>query len=198
LKRRSLSTLAALFAALPSCAPRSAAVTAQPDARTESGELAELMPLVDGTVSSFVTEDDLGQRGSFVLEISRPRPDVAELAIAGKVQRLLLSERAVDHAAGGSLLALPLERGRTFRGSFGEVTILETGASIEVPAGLLTRCVQTREESRKPARRVDSWYCPGVGLARFVVSGSGAKDALSFEALLVSHGPRVDFAAPSP
>ena len=154
--------------------------------------LAEVLPLADRTVSSFRTRTDAGDEGILMLEIYRPRPDLAELEIAGRIQRLVVHEDAVLHATGGQLLGTPLEKGRTFRGAFGTVRIVEVNAEVVVPLGKIPRCVLTVEESIQPPKRVETAYCAGIGLTKMIVEASGDAEVLRIETELVSHGPRVD------
>lgn len=160
--------------------------------------LAEVLPLVDRTVSSFRTRTDAGDEGVLMLEIYRPRPDLAELEIAGRIQRLVVHEDAVLHATGGQLLGTPLEAGRTFRGAFGTVRIVDVNAEVVVPMGKIPRCVLTIEESIQPPKRVETAYCAGIGLTKMIVEASGDAEVLRLETELVSHGPRVDLRKSGP
>ncbi len=153
--------------------------------------LEDLLPLKDKTVSSFATQSDLGDEGILMLEIFRPRHDLAELKIAGRVQRLHVTERRVAHASGGILLQPPLTRGATFRGSFGEVTITEVNASFTVPAGTYHGCLTTVEESLRPPKRSTTVFCPKVGLTHMVVESFGEESG-RLETNLTHHGERVD------
>ncbi len=188
--RRLLASLA-LLSPLACGGPPPAAA---PEEKGPSGPLtlAEILPLEDATVSSFVTRTDAGDEGILILEIFRPRPNLVELQIAGHVQRLLLEGGAVQHATGGVLLSEPLEAGRTFRGSFGEVRIDAVDVEVQVPLGTLKRCVLTTEESQNPPKRAETAFCSGVGLTRMVVEAEGDAAVLRIETELQSHGPRVD------
>ena len=150
-----------------------------------------LLPLEHDTVFSYETETDAGEVGLMILQIRRPRSDLAELDVAGRVQRLDIDATSVMHASGGYLLKDPIRAGATFQGSFGLVTILETGQQVHLPAGTFDDCVLTREQSERPFKRADSTYCLGVGLVSLVVEASGDADVLRVETRLKSHGPRV-------
>lgn len=184
--------VAAALAACGSQKPPQAATTGPQGPLT----LEELMPLEDDTVSSFETENDLGETGMFVLEINRPRPSTAELSIAGDVQRLIIEKKGISRARGGYLLRVPFEEGATFRGAFGTVTLSKVNHEHEVPAGRFDRCVTTVEESTRPPKRATSVFCSEVGLVELVVEGAGDADVLRLEARLKTHGPRVDLRRP--
>ena len=155
---------------------------------TESS-LERILPLKDQTISQFQSISDGGEPSTFVLEIGRPRPELAELRISGRVQRLLVEPGRVDHATGGTLLQEPIEVGRTFRGSFGQVTITDINHTLTVPAGTFKNCVVTTEEGTTPPRRATSVYCPAVGLTSLVVEAFGGEGA-RLENVLTQHGPR--------
>jgi len=173
------------------CSPAKAPSTLTAEAAPSSPVL-EYLPLRDATVSQFEMTTDGGAPGMFVLEISRPRDGLAELRIAGHVQRLHLEPTRIVHATGGTLLEEPLRVGHHFRGAFGEVTITDMQRTIEVPAGRFEQCLVTVEESTAPARRATSVYCKGVGLVALTVEAFGAEGGL-LENRLTQHGPRVRF-----
>ncbi len=153
-------------------------------------ELHQMLPLIDGTVSNFRMVTDLGEEGILVLEIFRPREELAELKIAGRAQRLAVEENRISHTTGGILLETPLEEGRSFKGSFGMVTITETDQLVEVPAGTYAGCLTTVEESTTPPKRSTSTYCPGIGLVIMEVESFGEEAGL-VRTELSYHGPRV-------
>lgn len=151
-----------------------------------------MLPLEDQMVSNFHMTTDLGDDGILVLEIYRPRPEIAELKIAGRTQRLVVDERRISHAAGGILLETPLEKGHKFTGSFGDVTITTTNELVTVPAGTYSGCLTTVEESTSPPKRSTSTYCPGIGLVRMEVESFGEGAGL-VRTELTYHGPRIEF-----
>lgn len=176
---------------------------APPPAESSTGPtgpltLAEVLPLTHNTVSSFETHTEDGSEGLLILGITRPREGLAELEIAGRVQRLQVEPSWIGHATGGELLREPLEVGATFPGAFGTVRITEVNVPLSVPAGQFQRCVFTLEESQNPPKRVESAYCSGVGLTRMLVEAETDEGLLRMESLLTQHGPRVDLNKPSP
>src|SRR5690606_2729392 len=125
------------------------------------------------------------------LEIFRPRPELAELKIAGRIQRLAVESTRISQATGGILLEEPLKKGRSFKGAFGTVTITETDQLVKVPAGTYAGCLTTVEESQDPPKRSTSIFCPGIGLVLMEVESFGADSAL-VRTELTYHGPRID------
>ena len=162
-----------------------------PRAEATHTTLAELLPLEDKTVSSFEMSSDMGEEGLLILEIFRPRPDMAELVIAGRTQRLLVEPHRITQLSGGTVLEEPLQKGHEFTGPFGRTTIVDDDVRVELPAGKFEHCLTTVEESQRPAKRAVSTYCRGVGLAHLVVETFG-EDAVRLETRLTSHGPRFD------
>lgn len=153
--------------------------------------LHQLFPLKDRTVASFEMETDLGDKGVLVLEISRPRPELAELKIAGRVQRLTVEENRISQTTGGILLEEPIEAGHSFRGPFGTVTITEVGQQVTVPAGTYAGCIVTVEEAADPPKRATSTYCPGIGLVGMQVESFGEGAGL-ITTRLSYYGPRFE------
>lgn len=190
---RLLLSLAALVLAAPGCGPSAAPSTA-PSAVVEEAppELHQMLPLKDQTVSNFRMTTDLGDEGILVLEIYRPRPELAELKIAGRAQRLAIEDNRISQTTGGILLETPLKKGHTFIGSFGTVTISETSQLVTVPAGTFSGCLTTVEESTTPPKRSTSTYCPGIGLVLMEVESFGESAGL-VRTELSYHGPRVEF-----
>jgi hypothetical protein len=126
------------------------------------------LPLEHDTVFSYETsvEPD-GVRGLLVLEVKRRRPELAELVVAGRAQRMNVSERAVELVTGGALLRAPLAEGASWRGDFGRVRVTSVTRSVTVPAGSFRDCVETIEEmtSSEGTKRTTTAFCPGVGIA---------------------------------
>jgi len=194
MRRLSLPSCLLGFAlgALSACASQQAHEASSRKAQLGPLKTAEVLPLTHKTVSRFTSQTEGGEQGSFVLEIFRPRVDLAELKIAGRVQRLIVRDDRVLHATGGELLGDPLEVGRSFQGAFGQVTITKVDVGIDLPAGHLDRCVTTVEESQMPPKRSTSTYCSKAGLVHMKVEAGDASEISELEARLVSHGPRMD------
>lgn len=155
-------------------------------------ELHQMLPLEDQMVSNFRMTTDLGDEGILVLEIFRPRPELAELKIAGRAQRLAIEQNRISQTSGGILLETPLEKGHSFIGSFGTVTITKTNELVTVPAGTYSGCLTTVEESTTPPKRSTSTYCPGIGLVLMEVESFGESAGL-VRTELTFHGPRIEF-----
>jgi hypothetical protein len=180
------------------CAAPPAAVVAAGTSGAASG-LARYLPLEDGTVLSYdtVTEPG-GERGLLVLEIRRPNAETAELVVAGKAQRLRVSESAVATYAGGILLREPLEAGAGWKGDFGHVRLVRTDRSLTVGAGTFSACVETLEEmaTRDGEKRTTTVYCPGVGIALRETEAEQGAVHQSERISLKSYGPKFSPAAP--
>src|SRR5262245_51993433 len=84
--------------------------------------VARYLPLEHDTVYSYETHmEPGGDRGLLILEIRRHRPELAELVVAGRAQRLNVSATSVELVKGGGLLGEPLSLGDLGGGGFGRV-----------------------------------------------------------------------------
>lgn len=134
---------------------------------TSSG-VARFLPLEDATVFSYeTTMEPGGERGLLVLEVKRPRAELAELIVAGRSRRMNVTPSAVAHVTGGFLLREPLAVGAHWRGDFGHVRVTSVDRRVVVPAGTFEGCVETVEEMSTDAgtKRTTTSYCPAVGIA---------------------------------
>src|SRR4051812_37371674 len=81
---------------------------ATPEATAPKSEappsVSELMPLQHDSVLSYETLSDSGDTGLMILNVRRPRPELAELDVAGRVQRLDVQPNSVSVKTGGYLL----------------------------------------------------------------------------------------------
>lgn len=155
-----------LAAASSGCAAPSPPAKAQEPA--PKGGVFRYMPLEDGTVFSYETSTQpSGEKGLLVLEIRRPRPQMAELVVAGRVRRLEVTEGALAHVTGGFLLKEPLAKGAEWKGDFGRVVVTNTERSVMVPAGEFVDCLETVEEvaNAEGSKKTTTAYCPGIGIA---------------------------------
>jgi len=160
-----LPTLGALSLALACGSPQPAPET-KPKAATKVG-VTRYLPLEDATVFSYETRvDPDGERGLLVLEVRRRRPELAELVVAGRAQRLNVSEGAIELVTGGALLREPLTEGATWRGDFGRVRVTSVARTVTVPAGTFQGCLETVEEmtSAEGTKRTITAFCPDVGI----------------------------------
>lgn len=164
--RRAWLALLALAGASSGCAAPAPEVKAPPPAPALG--VLRYMPLQDGTVFSYETSTQpSGDKGLLVLEIRRPRPQMAELVVAGRVRRLEVTEDALAHVTGGFLLKAPLTPGAEWRGDFGRVVVTNTERSVAVPAGEFVDCLETVEEATNAegSKKTTTAYCPGIGIA---------------------------------
>jgi hypothetical protein len=181
-----------LLALLPSCG-------GEPQAKSPDGsvggpvtDVQRLYPLEHNTVFSYVTTDEKGQTGIYVIEVGRPRATMAELKVAGNVFRRYISADGIQVAGGGYVLRSPLTEDAEWKGEFGEVSVKSMSRSIKVPAGDFGNCVETEESADTPAytKTATSVFCPGIGMVYYEVQGeqSGVKVLQRLE--LKSFGPR--------
>jgi hypothetical protein len=165
-------------------------------------DLARYLPLPDHTVYTYQTRnEETGESGLLMLEVSRPSPELAELRVAGRVRRLEIKADAIRHTNGGAVLALPIRKGAHWFGQDGPVQVTAVNVTAKVPAGRYTGCVETQESGGLPdaGRRTTTVYCPNVGIVKLVIEASNQGDLVTEVAELRSFGPKVDFirAAPS-
>lgn len=174
--------------ALLGCAATQPAETAPAQRRVEG--LEKYVPLHEGFVYQYDVETDTGETGRMMVQVTRPRPGLAELSVAGKVQRLEVSASSVRHATGGFLLKAPLQVGAEWKGQFGKVRVASVTRSIQTPAGSFSDCVETIEEATLPtAKRATSIFCLGVGMVALTIEGSLDGESARVETRLRSYGP---------
>jgi len=182
----------ALFATSLSCA-------APPQAKPEAPaapvtEVARYVPFENNTVFSYETYiEDTNERGILVFEISRPRPELAELSVAGQVRkRYYFEPGGVRSAQGGYLLKAPLVANAEWQGDDGRVKVTSVNQNVEVPAGRFAGCIQTVEEAKLAAatRTTTTVFCPGVGITSLQIEGEQEGTSVLQRLNLKSFGPR--------
>lgn len=153
--------------------------------------VSDYLPLENNTVMSFETETEgSAERGLLIMQVRRPRPNVVELDVGGKIRRLDLTKEGVKIVESGWLLKKPLEVGATFVGQNGPVRVKSIHTAIDVPAGHFTDCVETEEIS--PAARTLTTFCPLVGITLLDVESMAVSNPERVTARLKAHGPRID------
>lgn len=195
--RRVGTSLWALWLAAPlvnACA-QPPAPAAAPAPQTVKGGVERFLPLTDATVFAYDSlSEPSGEKGMLVLEVRRPRAELAELSVAGRVQRLEIDATGIRHLTGGWLLKLPLVLGASWRGDFGTVEVTSLDRKLSVPAGQFGDCLETVESASGADfdKRTTTAYCPGVGIAqrRTDVESNEGNGVESLT--LRSFGPRVD------
>ena len=157
-------------------------------------ELTRFVPFTNDTVLSYETYiEDTNEHGIAVFEIKRPRPELAELSIAGQVRKRYYFEPAgVRSAQGGYLLKSPLALNAKWTGDDGEVTVSKVDQSIDVPAGKFSGCLETVEQAKlaTATRKTTTVFCPGVGIALLQIEAEEAGTSVLQRLTLKSFGPR--------
>lgn len=160
--------------------------------RASSGTGAErYFPLVDGHIYLYVTTAEGGDNGLLVARVHRSGEREGELRLPSGVRRFkYTAEGIVRVDTGAFVLKEPLSAGTTWSGEHGgRARITAMDASITVPAGRYSGCVQTLEErlGDRPVRYV-STFCPDVGLVSLEAVGSASYE----KAELKSYAPPFD------
>jgi hypothetical protein len=157
-------------------------------------ELTRLIPLTDNTVFSYETYiEDTNERGIAVFEIKRPRPELAELSVAGQVRkRYYFEPGGVRSGHGGYLLKSPLALNAHWTGDDGQVRVTAVDQSIDVPAGKFSGCLQTVEQAQlgATARKTTTVFCPGVGITTLEIEANQTGVSVLQRLTLKSFGPR--------
>ncbi|MES1173764.1 MAG: hypothetical protein ABUL62_05495 [Myxococcales bacterium] len=157
-------------------------------------DLTRLIPLTDNTVFSYETYiEDTNEHGIAVFEIKRPRPELAELSVAGQVRKRYYFEAGgVRSGHGGYLLKLPLTLNAQWTGDDGQVKVTAVDQSIDVPAGKFSGCLQTIEQAQLGAatRKTTTVFCPGVGITTLEIEANEGGVSVLQRLSLKSFGPR--------
>lgn len=183
--------LALLFAAATGACSASTPAKA-PSPLQNKDALARYLPLAHDTVYSYDTFSEVsGEHGLLVMRVRRPRTDLAELDVAGRIQRLYIGEKGVSLATGGYLLRIPLAVGAEWVGDFGKVKVTALDRKVRVPAGSFERCVETVEEiaSGEIKKRTLTVYCPDVGIVMRETQGQSGTEVALERIELKSYGP---------
>ena len=184
--------LCLLLLALPACGAEQQARSPDGSVGGPVTDLERLYPLEHNTVFSYVTTDDAGTTGIYVIEVSRPRSTTAELKVASKVFRRQISADGIQVPSGGYVLRAPLTADAEWPGEFGNVSVKTLSRSIKVPAGEYGNCVETVEIAQTPAytKTATSVFCPGIGMVYYLLEGVQDGEVLSQKLELKSFGPR--------
>jgi hypothetical protein len=174
-------------ASAPSNQPAAAAAAPATD-------LTRLIPLADNTVFSYQTYiEETNEHGLAVFEIKRPRPELAELSVAGQVRKRYYFEAGgVRSGHGGYLLKLPLSLNAQWVGDDGQVKVTAVDQIIDVPAGKFSGCLQTVEQAQLGAatRKTTTVFCPGVGITVLEIEANEGGVSVLQRLSLKSFGPR--------
>lgn len=196
--RRALASCSLLSTLLvASCAAQSAAEPSLPRAAA-ANELTRYLPLENDTVFSYETYiEDTNERGIAVFEIKRPRPELAELSLAGQVRkRYYFEPGGVRSSHGGYLLKSPLSLNAEWTGDDGKVRVTNVNQSVDTPSGKYSGCLQTVEEAQLGAatRKTTTVFCPGIGITVLEIEAAQEGVNILQRLTLKAFGPR--FKAP--
>ncbi len=199
---RRLALFLGLMPTLGACgASTSGAGTQSPTGPRNFDEITVLerwMPLKDGSIYSYETRHSVAGAAPEVgvLTLSVRRDDATHVRLEGgtTTRHLTLTPQAIADAGGGSLLELPLELGHSWTGLSGPVKVTAVGVSVDVPAGHFDGCLQTEELASDGTheRSVLTTWCPGVGMAQFLMRLTGDSGEDRLQAELRYHGPKLD------
>jgi len=191
---RALASLSLLSAVLSAACAAGQATPGRAPEKPTPGELTRYLPLENDTVFSYETYiEDSNERGIAVFEISRPRPELAELSIAGQVRKRYYFEPAgVRSGHGGYLLKSPLSLNAEWTGDDGKVKVTSVNQSVDAPAGKFTGCLQTVEDAQLAGatRRTTTVFCPGVGITVLEIEAQQQGVSVLQRLTLKSFGPR--------
>jgi hypothetical protein len=171
----------------------------EPQAKSPDGSIGgpvtdaqRLYPLEHNTVFSYATTAEDGTTGIYVIEVGRPRQTMAELKVAGKVERRYISAEGIQVPGGGYVLHMPLSKDAEWRGEFGDVRVSSMSKSVKVPAGDFGNCLETVEEADTPAytKTATTVFCPGIGMVSYLIEAEQNGAKLSRKLELKSFGPR--------
>ncbi len=191
------SLLASAMSLSAACTPHSQGAAGPTEVTTplSDGVVERLMPLEDRTVYTYDTHsENSAEHGVLIVQISRPRPDRADLRMGSHTERLQLEPGAITFVEGGYLLKSPIVKGSRWRSKFGIVDVVDADEQIDVPAGRFVGCVRTveREDGTGGSKQVTSVYCPHVGLVLLDAEAVGDQGLNRETAVLKSFGARVD------
>lgn len=154
-------------------------------------ELERYFPLVDGTIYSYQTENEAGERGLLVARVHRADATHGELHFpSGKRKFYFAADGVHIEPTGDFVLAAPLAVGATFRGqNGGQARIEDTQVVIDVRAGSYRDCIRVVEDRGGDRRaRYVTTFCPGVGVVVIEAQSGTAYE----RAELVHAGPPVN------
>ncbi len=193
-------TLAAAAVSLLACAlPLACGHANTPAAAPASASgLERFLPLTDKYIYTYETvRDDTRERDMFMVRVRRRDASTAELITGARIRSLIVEPDAIRRREGGYLLRAPLQVGATWAGdNGGQTRVVDTSATVDVPAGKFQGCVRTVEELAAGAKgRITTSYCPDVGIAQMIIEEPADGEMVVQRVSLHSYGPPVDLGA---
>jgi hypothetical protein len=192
--RRDVATMIALVVACGALAACGGSPPAPREPAAPAG-LERFLPLHDKDIYTYETlREDTGARDMFMVRVQRRDPGTADLVSGASVRSLLIEPSAIRRREGGFLLKLPLQVGSEWPGdNGGQTRVVDTNASVDVPAGKFHGCVRTVEEIAAGAKgRITTTYCPLVGIAQMIVEEESEGDHVTQRVSLRAYGAPMD------
>jgi hypothetical protein len=194
------TTVASLSCGAPSPAKSSAVDTGLP-----ISAVARYLPLEDGTQWAYdAVDDETGETGMFITRARRlPGPRFSLMSSQGSHTLEWRADGIARADSSAYVLKSPLVAGAEWPGEGGAtVRVSAHDRTIDVPAGKFVGCVETIEElraadTRNPARRITTVYCPDVGVVLLHAEAWQSSRHLGEQATLRSVGKPVVI-APAP
>ena len=173
MRSRLLLTSLILWTACGGEVPAKAPSTPPP---ASGSSVERYFPLEEGKIYHYETKEG-PDTGMLVAKVHRVDAAHGELRLSNATKRFAFTPDGVAYEGGAFILRGPVEVGTSWPGEHGGTTrIAATDATVQVPAGSYSSCVQTVEENgRPPGSRYETTYCPGVGMVLLVVRAGGSE-----------------------
>lgn len=152
-------------------------------------------PLADGMVYTYeVTREPIGVGDRVLIKVRRSTPQHATLLTGSRTRALTIQLGSIQRDGAGYVLREPLSVGAQWPGENGGKTrVVDINARVTVPAGTFSGCVKTVEDvGAEGESRVESVFCPDVGIAQLVVHESHGSSTAVQRFQLLTYGPPVD------
>ncbi len=172
-----------------SCAPGSPGPNAPASSSQPSEPLppvAAYLPLESGRVLTYAASS-----GSKILARTERKASGGTLVLPGGPKSFRFEQGGIlitgGPGAGTYALMWPIQMGATWEGPGGPLQVTAVDASVTVPAGEFTGCVETTEDRKASRTVIRTAFCPNMGIVRVTTERSGAVET----AELVSAGEGV-------
>ena len=175
--RSSAARCALLSVVLVGCGGRSTGAFPAAPAAGPLSSVARYLPIDDGAVYAYRTEDLVEKSaGVLILRVRRRAGGGADLLGGAQPQHLSFEAGGIRREPSGFfLLRAPLVVGTEWPGGPGATArIVSVERTVQVPAGTFSHCVEVKEERSGAAHgEVRTTFCPDVGIATMESQGTG-------------------------